>query len=206
MRQEWKEMGEIKLNFNQSQTESVTIFRFRVQMKRRAFGTTSRYDTTECEKLSSYLLSSQRIFFARSFPQSQFNGCSISNTVLPCFTLRRMLDQHWNNVNDSFKRRRNVFSSYLGWILVVNTTEWITKQVGHWDALHDHVKNVTKKKKCEWTFCWANELNKWKRVIKASKCERFVGLFEIVHRMHIFLSLSFSLHCNQIKWDLDTVG
>lgn len=91
---------------------------------------------------------------------------------------------------------------------LVNSTEWITKQVS-WslqlskDAIHDDVKEE-EEEKCEWTFYWANELNKWKRVIKASKCKRFRRFVRNCASNAHFFSL-FSLHCNQTKWDLDTV-
>lgn len=134
-------------------------------------------------KLSSYLLSSQR-FFSVHFH-------NLSSTLLYVVS-----DKHWNNVNESLKRKRKEFLSYLRyrwWILQSELPNKLVTEMQHTTTL------MKKEKKYEWTFCWANELNKWKRVIKASKCERFVGLFEIVHQMHIFLLLKFALQSNKVR-------
>lgn len=162
------------------------------------------YDKKDCHidvtlvirKLSSYLLQktcrlpvSFSVFFFVSFSR-------IGQTLKQCERCIQM------------KKNEKMLSSYLKSVNSV-LSEFYQLQLSR-DATHNEVEKEDKKN-CAWTFCWANKLNKWKRVRKASKCKRFVGLLEIVHQMHfstLYVCIQYSLfriHCNQTKWDLDTM-
>lgn len=137
MRPEWKEMDENKLNSNQSGKKIGNDFSILGRTnKATSIGTTKRYDTGE------WMVNSRRICCRRrGFSSVHFHNLSLPWHYLTWCRVGQTLEQCERFTQT---KKKSVFKLFR---MDEFNTQWITKQVGHWDATQDRVEKEEEEEK-----------------------------------------------------------